>query len=122
MIEKEPQHLSRRIWPARVRVGARCTAAGPGVAASMHDPLLQHRRPTIVCMEGAREPASAIRCLAVFHRGPQVAGGRTGLRQDILAVAGVHRRVPIGVEHNGWDGSATCPLRVSTGGGGSVCL
>jgi hypothetical protein len=40
MIEKEPQHLSRRIWPARVRVGARCTAAGPGVAASMHDPLL----------------------------------------------------------------------------------
>ena len=69
----------------------------------MYDPLLQHRPPTIVCIEGAREPA-AIRRLAVFHRGSQVAGGCPGLCQDILAVAGVHRRVPIGVEHNGWDG------------------
>lgn len=70
VIEKEAQHLSRRIRPARVRVGALGTAAGPSVAPPVHDPLLQHRHPVILCVEGARECASAIRYLAMFRRGP----------------------------------------------------
>ena len=86
VIEKEAQHLSRRVRPAQVRIGAFGTAAGPSVASAVHDPLFQHRHPAIVCMEGARERASAIRYLAVFHRGPQVACSRPGLGQDMLAV------------------------------------
>jgi hypothetical protein len=50
VVEKEAQHLSRRIGPARVRVGALETAAGPCVATPVHNPLFQHLRPEIVCM------------------------------------------------------------------------
>ena len=92
--DRESSAASLATHPARRNPrNCRRTKRGPPV----HDPLLQHRHPAIVCMEGARERASAIRYLAVFHRGPQVAGGRTGLRQDILAVSGMHRRVLIGV-------------------------
>ncbi len=45
VVEEEAQHLPRRVGPARVGVGAARAAAGPGVAAAVHHPLLEHRRP-----------------------------------------------------------------------------
>lgn len=53
---------------------------------------------------GAGEPASAVCYLSPLHPGPQVTGCRPGLRQYMAAVAGMHRRVPVGVKYNGWDG------------------
>ena len=41
--------------------------------------LLQHRCPPIVAWRGANKRASTIRKVAVFHRGPQVDGGRASL-------------------------------------------
>ena len=71
----------------------------------MHDPLLQHSRPAIVGMDGTRERPPAVRCLAALCCSQQVARGRAGLRQSHLAIAGMHRRVPVGMENDGGDNS-----------------
>jgi hypothetical protein len=48
LFKKESQHFARGIGTVRVRVSAICAAAGPGMTASVDEPLLDHRCPGLV--------------------------------------------------------------------------
>src|SRR5262245_13021477 len=42
--KEESQHFSRGVWALRIRISAVWAAAGPGMAASVNEPLLNHHR------------------------------------------------------------------------------
>jgi hypothetical protein len=48
VLEEEAEHLLRRVGPSRIGVGAGGTAAGPTMASSVNDPLLEDRPPACV--------------------------------------------------------------------------
>ena len=52
-LEEKAQHLARRIGTAWIGVGTVRAAAGPGMAASVQQPVLHHRRPALVANDRA---------------------------------------------------------------------
>jgi hypothetical protein len=53
VLEKEPEHLPRRVGPLRIGVGAGGAAARPGMAGAVADPMLEDRLPVRVGVKGA---------------------------------------------------------------------
>src|SRR5690606_241293 len=100
VLEEEAQHLPRGIRSAGIGVRAGRTAARPGMAGAVDDPLFEDRLSVRVGVEGAAVAMSAGH-LAVLHRDSQVSDrGCPGLRDDLIAVARVYRAVLIAVEYD----------------------
>src|ERR1700730_1409103 len=107
VIEKEPEHLPRGVRSLRIRVRPGGTATRPGVARSMNEPLLEDYLSARVMM---LDPAVAAatrystflnRCLQVdVQRFPE-------LRDDVIAVMRMHRRILISMENNRRDDART---------------
>jgi len=101
MLEKESQHFARGVGSARIGVGPGGAAARPGMAGPVDDPLFEHRLAGRVEVEAAAIIVPAGHP-ALFNAYPQIrARRRRRLRNDLIAVAGMHGRVAIAVEHDG---------------------
>ena len=100
VLKEETQHLPRCVRSSWIGVGAGRTAARPGMACAVDDPLLENYLPARVGVKCAAigmpagDPAVLHCCLQVGHR------GRLGLRDDLIAVARMNRAVLIPVEHD----------------------
>lgn len=53
MLEEEPHHLATGVGPAWLGMRSGRTAAGPGVAGSVENPLLHKRSPTLIFLNDA---------------------------------------------------------------------
>src|ERR1700730_1590732 len=107
VIEKEPEHLPRGVRSLRIRVRPGGTATRPGVARSANEPLLEDCLPASVMMQepavaaATRYPTFLNRCSHVdVQRFPE-------LRDDVIAVMRMHRRVLISMENNRRDDART---------------
>ena len=100
VIEKEAEHFSRRIRSLRIGVGTGGTAARPGMTGAVNDPLLENGVAARIAVDGAGVGATA-GDPAVLDRYSCIGGQRfLQLGNDLVAVAGVHCRVLVTVEHN----------------------
>ena len=70
MLQEEAEHLARGVGAPRIGVGSSGTAAGPGVAAAMDQPLLEYRLSAGVGVNRAAVGVPA-RHLPALHLGPQ---------------------------------------------------
>jgi hypothetical protein len=99
VLEEEAHHLATGVGPVGLGVRSLSAPAGPCVAGSVKDPLLQHRSPAFVRLNGAGVlyPAQS---LAAADGSPEI---RSSLRlgNDLIAVDGVDGRVAVTVEHDG---------------------
>src|SRR6266550_5075765 len=98
---EEANHFTRSIRPSWVRVGAAQATAKPRVTAAMHSPVFKYGAAGRIPVHRARVRVTA-RHLSTFGRG--VGTRRTVLaqrsRDQVLAVAGMHRSIPVAVEHD----------------------
>src|ERR1700674_3171282 len=98
-LEEEAHHLTTGVGSAWLGVRSGRAPAGPCVAGSVQDPLLQHRSPGLVRLNGAGVTYPTP-CLAVGDGGPKIRR-RLRLGDDLIAVDGAHSRVAVTVEHDG---------------------
>src|ERR1700723_3881146 len=108
MRQEEADHLPAGVGSARVRVGAVDTAAGPGMARAVKDPLLKDLPAGVVELDLASVGHAAWR-LAVRHRLGQHRILRC-LGDDVVAVARVDGPVGIAMENDGWHYPSFTPL------------
>ena len=71
MLEEEAHHLATGVRPAWLRVRPGHAAAGPCVAGSVKNPLLEHGTLALVGLNGAGV-ADPARSLAMADDGPQI--------------------------------------------------
>ena len=117
MFEEEAEHLARGVGPPWIGVGAGGAAARPGMARSVDDPPLENRHPARV---GVEDPAVGVPAgnLAALHSRRQADDlGRGRLRDDLFAVAGMHRGVLVAVEHDRRNDSPGLPRAIRTAPG-----
>src|SRR3954467_15198893 len=101
MRQEKSQHLRRRVGSARIGVGARGTAARPGVSGAVDGPVFEDVAPAGVGMDRAR--------IAVPARSPPAmhlrlrARRSLQLREKLIAVVWMHRAVAITVKNDGRD-------------------
>jgi hypothetical protein len=99
VLKEEAHHLATGIGPAWLGVRSGSAPPEPCVAGAVKDPLLQHWSPAFVRLNGAGVTYPA-RSLAAADSGPEIRC-ELRLRNDLIAVDGVHRRVAVTVEHDG---------------------
>ena len=99
MFEKEAEHLGGGVRSAGIGVRAGGAAARPGMAGAVNDPLLEYRLSARIPMEGTAVGAPAGR-LPALDRRCQSAERLSDLGDDLIAVARVHRGIPIAMEHD----------------------
>src|SRR6266851_4733227 len=105
-LDEESEHLPRGVGPPRIGVGAGGTAARPGMAGSVDDPLLEDRPPARIDMDRAAVGVPAGHP-TVLHCCLHIRGhGVPRLRDDLIAVARVHRGILIAMEHDRRDVAA----------------
>src|SRR6478735_4073647 len=98
-LEEEAQHLPTGVGPAWLGVRSGRATAGPSVAGSMQDPLLQNPSPALIHLNGA----------GVTHPSGRLTAGdgdlkiRRSLRlgNDLIPVDGVDDHVAVTVKHDG---------------------
>src|SRR5258707_9385353 len=106
VLDEESEHLPRGVGPPRIGVGAGGTAARPGMAGSVDDPLLEDRPPARIDMDRAAVGVPAGHP-TVLHCCLHIRGhGVPRLRDDLIAVARVHRGLLIAMEHDRRDVAA----------------
>jgi hypothetical protein len=116
VIEKKPKHLVRGVRSLRIRVGSGGTATRPGVARSVNDPLLEDCLPASVPVHDAAVGA-ATRYATLLNRFMQTEVQRfPELRDDLIAVVWMHRRVPVSMEDNRRDDARTGASTRTAGG------
>src|SRR4051794_40838920 len=109
VVEEEAEHLARGVGPAGISVRSGRAPTRPGMAATMDKPLLKERLATGVGVQGTAigMPAGY---LTTLRPGLQASGcRRLRLRDDLVAIARVHRAVLVRVEHDGRD-DPTAPV------------
>ncbi len=100
VLEEEPEHLPRGIGPLRIGVGPGGAAARPGMSGPVDDPVLEDRLSARVGVEPAAI-SMPTGYPTLLHRLPEVRHRScSGLRHDPIAVARVHRGIPIPMEHD----------------------
>src|SRR6185437_374511 len=100
LLEEEAQHLPGGVGPPRIGVGPRRTAARPGMAGGMDDPLLQDRPPALIVLHGAAVGMPP-GYLTMLHTELQVwRGGLLRPSDDGVTIAGMHGGVLIAMEHD----------------------
>src|SRR5690242_12226911 len=101
MLKEEAEHLLRSIGPTWIGVRARSTPTRPRMAGSMDHPLFEHRLSARIGVQGAAVGMPTGH-LTTLHLALQVRNPPR-LRDDLIAVARVHRRVMVAVKYNGRD-------------------
>ena len=101
VFEEEAQHLPRGVRSSRIGVGADRAASRPCVCGSMDFPVLKDCAPARVGMDRAGVGMSSGDPTAM-HRLSQVRDSHRP-RDDVIAVARMHRGVEIAVKNDGWD-------------------
>ncbi len=117
MAVEKAEHLLRGIGPFGVSIRAARTPARPSVAGAVHQPVFHDGLPARVVVGGARI-GMAVRDLASLHAHARsgAALGRCsppGMRRrtlgdHLVAIARMHRRIPVAVEHDGGGAPAVC--------------
>jgi hypothetical protein len=71
------------------------------VAGAVKNPLLKHRSPARIRLDGSGEPKAAW-CLAAADAGPQIRCSGY-LSDDLITVDWVDGRVTVAMKHDGWN-------------------
>jgi hypothetical protein len=115
MVVEKAEHLLRGIGPFGIAKRAARTPARPSVAGAMHQPMFYDGLTVRVKVDGTRIG------MAVWDLAPLNAHARSGaalgwcspsgmrrrtLGNHLVAIARMHRRIPVAVEHDGGDGRA----------------
>ena len=115
MVVEKAEHLLRGIGPFGISIRAAATPARPSVAGAVHQPVFHDGLPARIVAGGARI-GMAVRDLAPLHaHAPSGAAlgrfspsdmRRRTLGDHVVAVARMHRRIPVAVKHDGGNGRA----------------
>ena len=93
VLQEEADHLATGVGTAWLGVGPGRAPTGPGVAGAVKDPLLEHRSPARIRLDGSGEPKAAW-CLAA----PQIRSSGC-LSDDLITVDWVDGRVTVAMKH-----------------------
>ena len=115
MVVEKAEHLLRGIGPFGIGIRAAGTSSRPSVSGAVHQPVFHDGLSARVVVGGARI-GMAMRDLALLHAHARsgAALGRCsppGMRRrtlgdHLVAIARMHRRIPVAVEHNCGNGRA----------------
>src|SRR5271156_711368 len=118
VFEEETQHLPRGVRSSGIGVGAGGAAPRPCVCGSMDFPVLKDCAPARVDVNRAGIGMSS-GDLTMMHRLSRVHGSYRP-RDDMIAVAGMHRGVAIAVKNDGWDRLPVSEIRQNVAGPQSI--
>ena len=100
VFEEEAKHFPRGVRPSRIGVGAGGTASRPSVSGAMDFPVLKHRPPARVGMDGAGKSMSSRRPTAMYFL---LQLRSSSLRNDMVAVTRMHCVVLVPMKDDGRD-------------------
>src|ERR1700754_4761211 len=101
MLKEEAEQFAAGIRTARICEGSIKAPTRPGMAASMQNPLFNHRSTADISLDRASEFRASCG-LTVQHRCSMICSC-TGLGDYLISIDTTHCRVVIAMENNGWN-------------------
>src|ERR1700753_3996479 len=98
MLEKEADHLATSVGPTWGSVRSGRTAAGPGVAGPVKNPLFYQRSSRLIFLNDTGVTHSS-GCLTASDGGREIRG-RFCLGDDLITIQGVYDSVSVTVKHD----------------------
>jgi hypothetical protein len=99
-MQEEADDLGRSVGAGGIGEGPRCMVSGPGVATTMHHPVLEKGAAVCIVRDGSREGAAAGRGAADDYVRRAAEGGGARRCYDRVTIGGTDSHVSIAMEHD----------------------